>query len=1064
MPPTSRMLVKLRPHASLAAASPRANLRPLFDSPESGFSLHTAPAWFLADVEATETPWDAAHHQLSSALGLSADAILFAEPDLAQGYPPTTPADSVGPRPQHNDERPAGPGFAWHLGDEYSQLASARAAVRFHGVRTRIAHIDTGYNPQHSARPAHILTALERNFVDADDNPCCATDPNRNRLFDTSGHGTGTMGLLAAPAFGGAPDADIVPLRIANSVVLFFVSNFARALRYAIQRQCDVVSISMGGLPSAVWREAVDAAYAAGICVVAASGDCFGGLPTHHVIYPARYRRVLAACGVMANGAPYYDLPRNMIEGSFGPAGAMTQALAAYAPNTPWARYSCPHTVDMDGAGTSSATPQIAAAAALWLEKYKHQLPRDWRRVEAVRHALFHSARAADPTYFGHGILQAAAALHIPPRLNLAASPQDDDSFAFFRVITGLGLPLDAASPRERMLSLELAQRYLRNPNLAEAIPDPDALPDMPSLRRFRDALIADPGASQSLRNTAQNTAPCARARAQPDAVIPEPAVRRLRAYTLDPGFSGNLATTVINQSTLEIPWETLQPGPVGEYIRVVDAGYAPVDLNDPRLLATDGHAPAEGNPQFHQQSVYATAMATIRYFEDATGRPVQWRNGAPQLEIHPHAFQGENAWYDPDSVALRFGYYQASGTAPGDHVPGSTVYTCMSQDIVAHETAHAILDGVHGYFLDGTHCDTIAFHEGFADLVALLQRFTSRSLLEDQIARSRGDLETETLLGSLATQFGRTTGGCGALRDAIGSFDDQGVWRRHTPDPAAYRNTREPHLRGALLVAAVFDAFLAIYRRRTADLFRLYTGGTGVLEPGAIHPDLVRRLATGASRSAQHVLRLCIRALDYLPPVEVTFGEYLRAIITADYDLIPVDVYGYRVAFVEAFRRRGIYPEGVATLSEERLLWEGTDIAETPVTRALVARLKKFAEDTVYSRNRAAQARRGLATRHAIKALLLKAPELAPKIGIDAAFDFEVSELRCAHRTAILAVTQQCRTRRGGSTLIVDLLTPRLKYSIRKRIVNDTQVPGLCPVPPLHSIVPSSVRPRLST
>ena len=91
------------------------------------------------------------------------------------------------------------------------------------------------------------------------------------------------------------------------------------------------------------------------------------------------------------------------------------------------------------------------------------------------------------------------------------------------------------------------------------------------------------------------------------------------------------------------------------------------------------------------------------------------------------------------------------------------------------------------------------------------------------------------------------------------------------------------PHSRGAILVAAVFDAFLAIYETRTADLMRISTGGAGVLSAGAIHPDLVHRLAAEAVKSAKHILDMCIRALDYIPPVDITFGEYLRGLITAD-------------------------------------------------------------------------------------------------------------------------------------------------------------------------------------
>ena len=148
-------------------------------------------------------------------------------------------------------------------------------------------------------------------------------------------------------------------------------------------------------------------------------------------------------------------------------------------------------------------------------------------------------------------------------------------------------------------------------------------------------------------------------------------------------------------------------------------------------------------------------------------------------------------------------------------------------------------------------------------------------------------------------------------------------IWVRHTPDRSDYENATEAHDRGAVLVAAVFDAFLQIYRRRTADLLRLATGGTGVLPAGDISADLVDRLAREASKVARQVLNICIRALDYCPPVDLTFGEYLRALITADTDLVPDDALGYRTAFISAFRDRGIYPRDVKHLSPGSLMWE---------------------------------------------------------------------------------------------------------------------------------------------
>jgi hypothetical protein len=78
--------------------------------------------------------------------------------------------------------------------------------------------------------------------------------------------------------------------------------------------------------------------------------------------------------------------------------------------------------------------------------------------------------------------------------------------------------------------------------------------------------------------------------------------------------------------------------------------------------------------------------------------------------------------------------------------------------------------------------------------------------------------------------------------------------------------------------------------------------------------------LAKEASKSAKHVLNMCIRALDYCPPVDITFGEYLRAIFTAGIDLVKDDARSYLLAFIDTFRRRYIYPECIKMLSEESL------------------------------------------------------------------------------------------------------------------------------------------------
>lgn len=409
------------------------------------------------------------------------------------------------------------------------------------------------------------------------------------------------------------------------------------------------------------------------------------------------------------------------------------------------------------------------------------------------------------------------------------------------------------------------------------------------------------------------------------------PPNRRLRIYAFDPSVGTDLATAAINEAVVKVPWEAdLEAGPMGEYFEVIDVDpasgsvYRPVDLNDPCLLAQDGLAPSEGNPMFHQQMVYAVAMTTVGHFEKALGRKVLWsRRGqdgsfdpVPQLRIYPHALREANAYYSPEKKALLFGYFPASMEAPGRNLPGGMVFTCLSNDVVAHETTHAIVDGLHPRYIEPSNPDAPAFHEAFADIVALFQHFTMPEALSHQIARMRGDLGQRTLLSELAVQFGQAIGHYGALRSAI---DTQAG---ATPDPTLYARTMEPHARGAILVAAVFDGFLGIYRNRIADLLRLVTGNGAKFPEQDIHPDLVARLTAEANKAASHVLRMCIRALDYMPPVDPTFGEFLRALITADADLVADDTRSYRISMIEAFRQRGIYPADCRSLAADSLIW----------------------------------------------------------------------------------------------------------------------------------------------
>ncbi len=430
---------------------------------------------------------------------------------------------------------------------------------------------------------------------------------------------------------------------------------------------------------------------------------------------------------------------------------------------------------------------------------------------------------------------------------------------------------------------------------------------------------------------------------------IPFPSERPLRVYAFDPS-AGRL---VGNHMISSVRYEDVTPGPVGQRFAVIDYDgtnrvfYSPIDLNDRRLLVGGGLAPSESDPRFHQQMVYAVASETLQRFEYALGRKVHWRGtkrskdappvprGASQcLNLFPHGMCEANAFYSPDAHGILFGYFAAARSNQGRNLPGQTVFTCLSHDIIAHETTHAIVDGIRGYFMEPTNIDVAAFHEAFADLAALFLHFTHKEVLLDTLqktggrlfdselraeaARGAGDpaiqaqLSASNPLIALAMQFGEAAGKRGGLRSALGT----------KPNSRDISSKTEPHDRGSILVAAVFDAYFTIYMRRTADLFRIFRAGGGTLDHADLPMPLANRLADEASRTADEFFVFCARALDYCPPVDITFGDFLRAVLTAHLDLHPDDPDGVRDAFVEAFRLRGIYPDGAFSLTEESLFW----------------------------------------------------------------------------------------------------------------------------------------------
>ena len=137
------------------------------------------------------------------------------------------------------------------------------------------------------------------------------------------------------------------------------------------------------------------------------------------------------------------------------------------------------------------------------------------------------------------------------------------------------------------------------------------------------------------------------------------------------------------------------------------------------------------------------------------------------------------------------------------------------------------------------------------------------------------------------------------------------GTWKPRRPDPHAARTEQEPHARGDILVGAVFEAFRKMYESQVADLRRIASRGSGELPAGNLHPDLVNRLTGEASHSAAWSSICASVPLTTCRRWEITFGDFLRAALTADYDLNPADPRRYR-GVQPGLPRYGICPEDV--------------------------------------------------------------------------------------------------------------------------------------------------------
>jgi hypothetical protein len=282
--------------------------------------------------------------------------------------------------------------------------------------------------------------------------------------------------------------------------------------------------------------------------------------------------------------------------------------------------------------------------------------------------------------------------------------------------------------------------------------------------------------------------------------------------------------------------------------------------------------------PAFLQVNAFATVLKTIYMLResekekdkdkgDTLGRSITWANRSPQLLVIPRAGRMKNAFYSRDSNSLQFFMF-----SPADN-PNQTVYTCLYRDIVAHETGHAIVDGIAPDLYDSQQNQALAIHESIADLTALLMAISSWPLSRIVLNKNHGNIKNSTDFSTIAADW-RTEleEGGRHMRDLLNE-------KNLNPESENCVKSDECHELSEVLSGALYKV-----------LVKMHEDFKDQLEPHyAKDPRSSSDPRYYASRSAlydyaaERFKQMIFRALDYLPPGDISFIDYGRALAAAD-------------------------------------------------------------------------------------------------------------------------------------------------------------------------------------
>ncbi len=289
-------------------------------------------------------------------------------------------------------------------------------------------------------------------------------------------------------------------------------------------------------------------------------------------------------------------------------------------------------------------------------------------------------------------------------------------------------------------------------------------------------------------------------------------------------------------------------------------------------------------NRKFRQVNPWAIVSRLLALLESdrVFCRRIPWAFDGGRLQIRPHDTKQSrddlNAWYDKNSKAIRFGYVVGEN--------GQGVYTCLSHDVIAHEFGHAVLDGLKPYYEHPATPDQDAFHEFFGDFLAMFSLLTMDDVIRQSLKGKKSLKQALGYITDLMEELGATPDHrrtyTRRVRTKISLKD---LKKRATWRCMSYPGTYEIYDGARMLSYTALQIFSGIFRKLKHREDRVK----------ALHD------------TAAYTSKMLLRAVDYCPPVGLTYEDYALAVIRSDEVAHPKDENGFRATVRQVFKRQGI-------------------------------------------------------------------------------------------------------------------------------------------------------------